>query len=84
MLRQKPVILKAALQDCSSSVSQLCDAAPQASLHAAGLQRLAKLCKRLQPLLEELGDCSAPEQQQQGVQLVQVMFLNAEGGLLSG
>jgi hypothetical protein len=71
-MRQKLVSLKAVVQDCSNSVAQLCDAAPKASLHAAELQRLAKLCKRLPQLLEELGEPAAYEQRQQGVQLLQV------------
>jgi hypothetical protein len=72
MLRNKPVSLKSALQDCSSSATQLCDVAPKAVLHAAEVQRIAKLCKRLQPLLEELADTTAADKQQQGVQLLQV------------
>jgi hypothetical protein len=72
MLRPKPVSLKTALQDCSSSVTQLCDAAPKAVLHAAEVQRIAKLCKRLQPLLEELTEITAVDKQLQGVQLLQV------------
>jgi hypothetical protein len=75
MLRQKPVSLRTALQDCSSSVTQLCDAAPKAVLHAAEIQRIAKLCKRLQPLLEELAETTAADKQQQGVQLLQVTCL---------
>ncbi|KAF6255714.1 hypothetical protein COO60DRAFT_187809 [Scenedesmus sp. NREL 46B-D3] len=71
MLLHRPVPFRTALQDCIGGVAQLCNAASKAGLHAAELQRIAKLCKRLQPLLEQLGEDAAVEQHQQGVQLLQ-------------